>query len=64
MMMTPRSQIKDLDALVPTMYRHTNLGFFTKCGIVFKDDNTTQIDQYYELNMGPSKVRHTPGGSE
>ena len=62
--MTPGYQIEDLDALFPTMYRQTNLGFFAECGTVFKDDGTTQTYQYSELNMGPSQVRHTPGGSE
>ena len=62
--MTPGYQIEDLDALFPTMYRQTNLGFSVECGTIFKDDSTTQTDQYSELNMGPSQVRHTLGGLE
>ena len=42
----------------------SNLGFSAECGTVFKDDDTTQIDQYFELNMGPSQVRHVPGVQE
>lgn len=52
--MTLGYQIEDLDALFPTIYRQTNLIFFAKCGTAFKDDGTTQTDQYFERNMGPS----------